>query len=64
MKRIGRVQETALDLIVVGGQGEEVAGLAELGADSSRKLWVKVDKDIRAVRVDADRRWLREWSFS
>lgn len=34
---------------VVGGQREDVAGLAELRADSSGKLWAKVDKDIGAA---------------
>lgn len=33
----------------VGGQREEVTGLAELEADSSGTLWAEVDKHIRVV---------------
>lgn len=38
-----------LSCCVAEGQREEVTGLAELGADSSGKLWAEVDKDIGVV---------------
>lgn len=47
-----------LSCCAVGGQREEVAGLAELEADSSGKLWAEVDKDIRvAACILTDAGW-------
>lgn len=47
-----------LSCCAVGGQREEVAGLAELEADSSGKLWAEVDKDIRvAACIPTDAGW-------